>query len=164
MESNLNTLFDEKGLLVPDALKSVIGEIASEVTSIKKNLRNTDEKVRELDEEAPLNPAEADDISKAVKAKGCEVLGGRRSNAYNKFEAMPSGKKSYSLREMVYKDIYCEIKRNFGLINPETGSQLSYKKLRRKYFKGALNIIENYQPGIALSNDIEAENELGDIA
>lgn len=160
MTNNLNLLFDERGALVPDTLKNVIGEIANEVAGIKRSLRNTNEKVRELDEEAPLNPAEADDISKAVKAKGCEVLGGRKSNAYNKYEASPSGKKAYALRECVYKDIYYEIKRNFDLINQETGAQLSYKKLRRKYFNGALKIIEDYEPGIDLQNKIEAENEL----
>jgi len=150
MSNSLSILFDAKGALVPEALVKVIGGITDEVTIIRRSLKSTDEKVRILDEEAPLNPAEADDISKAVKAKGCQVLGGKNSPAYKKLD----------LRRMVFQDIYSEIKRNFGLINPETGSQLSYKKLRRKYFKGALNVIENYEPGISLQNDIETENDL----
>lgn len=156
-----NGLVDPEGLrTVLEFFKTGLSATQETVQDIKRNLRNTSEKVRELDEEAPLNPAEADDISKAVKAKGCEVLGGRKSRAYNLYEPTPGGKKAYTLRERVFKDIYLEIKRNYDMINPETGAQLSYKKLRRKYFKGAMNIIENYEPGISLLNDIEAENEL----
>ncbi len=151
--SNSLSIIDERGALVPEALVKVIGSITDEVTTIRRSLKTTDEKVRVLDEEAPLNPAEADDISKAVKAKGCAALGGKKAPAYQKLD----------LRKLVFQDIYSEIKRNFGLINPETGAQLSYKKLRRKYFKGALNVIANYEPGISLQNDIDAENDLGDI-
>ena len=160
MQSKSISLVTEHIISTPAVLADLLNEFSSnisklgdEVTNIRRNLKTTDEKVRVLDEEAPLNPAEADDISKAVKAKGCEVLGGKNSPAYKKID----------LRKMVFQDIYSEIKRNFGLINPNTGAQLSYKKLRRKYFKGALNVIEKYEPGISLQNDIDTENDLGDI-
>lgn len=58
-------------------------------------------------------------------------------------------------------DIYGEIKRQYGLIN-EKGIQLSYKKLKRKYLTGAFAVIDEYQPPIAIQNEIEAENELDD--
>ena len=151
--TNSLSLFDANGSLVPEALVNAIGSITDEVMSIKRNLRDTNSKVRELDEESPLNPAEADDLSNAIKTKVVYVLGGKKSPAY----------KNKELRSLVFQDAYAEVKRNFGLFNPDTGRQTSYKKLRRKYFKAALNIIEQYEPGISLQNDIEAENDLGDM-
>lgn len=76
-------------------------------------------------------------------------MGGKKSNAY----------KNTDLRKRVFMDIYGEVKRQYGLIS-ETGRQLSYKKLKRKYFKGALVVVDTYVAPVTLQNDIDAENEL----
>lgn len=108
--------------------------------------------LREIEEEYPLLPPEADDLSKAVQRKGVEAMGGKKSNAYaNK-----------DLRRKVYRDIYTEIKRNYGLID-EMGRQKSYKKLKRKNLKGALLIVEQYILPIGLENEVNEENDLGDV-
>jgi len=108
--------------------------------------------LREIEEEYPLLPPEADDLSKAVQRKGVEVMGGKNSNAYTNTD----------LRRKVYRDIYTEIKRNYGLID-EMGRQKSYKKLKRKNLKGALLIVEQYILPIGLENEVNEENDLGDV-
>lgn len=87
-----------------------------------------------------------------MQRKGVEVMGGKKSNAYA----------NTNLRRKVYRDIYTEIKRNYGLIDAD-GRQKSYKKLKRKYLKGAMIIIDNYEPPILLANEIDDENDLGDV-
>lgn len=79
-------------------------------------------------------------------------MGGKKSNAYTNTD----------LRRKVYRDIYTEIKRNYDLIDAN-GRQKSYKKLKRKYLKGAMTIIDNYEPPILLANEIDEENDLGDV-
>lgn len=140
-------------------------ELAKKIDEISRRLSNLENKEKQKDkvlvqhgrelqdikEEYPLLPPEADDLSKAVKRKGVEILGGKKSRAY----------KNKEIRTKVYRDIYGEVKRQYGL-SDEQGRQQSYKKLKRKYFKGALLIVDGYEAPVALYNDIEAENELGD--
>lgn len=116
---------------------------------VKKRLDNMSRFKRDVEEEYPILPPEADELSKEVRKKGVEILGGRNSNAYA----------DASLRKSVYRDIYYEIKREYGLID-EKGCQLSYKKLKRKHFKGALAVIADYVPPIGLQNEITSLNEL----
>ena len=116
---------------------------------VKKRLDNMSRFKRDVEEEYPILPPEADELSKEVRKKGVEILGGRNSYAYA----------DASLRKSVYRDIYYEIKREYGLID-EKGCQLSYKKLKRKHFKGALAVIADYVPPIGLQNEITSLNEL----
>ena len=111
-----------------------------------------DRKFKDIEEEYPLLPPEADDLSNAVRKKGVEVLGGKKSGAYQNKE----------VRQRVYRDIYGEIKRQYGL-EDETGRQLSYKKLKRKYLKGALAVVSEYVLPIALENEVLEANEVGAI-
>lgn len=108
-----------------------------------------DRELRDINEEYPLLPPEADDLSKEVKRKGVEVLGGKKSNAYA----------DKDLRKRVYMDIYGEVKREFGLVN-ERGGQLSYKKLKRKYLPGAYSVIHAYILPTVLEAEIESLNDL----
>lgn len=105
--------------------------------------------LRDIEEEYPLLPPEADDLSKEVKRKGVALMGGKKSNAYaNK-----------DLRSRIYRDIYGEVKREFGLINAR-GGQMSYKKLKRKYLPGAFNVVEAYILPTALQEEVESLNDL----
>ena len=132
-------------------LHSLIKSNAGKIEQLEKSTAQHGREIRNIEEEYPLLPPEADDLSNAVKKKGVSVLGGKKSNAYQ----------NTALRKQVYMDIYSEIKRQYGLIN-ENGAQQSYKKLKRKYLNGAFSVVENYEPPIAIANDIEAENELDD--
>lgn len=120
-----------------------------EIKTIKEKTARNEKDLTKIEEEYPLLPPEADDLSNAVKRKGVEVLGGKRSNAY----------KNKDLRTRTYRDIYSEIKRQYGLVD-EVGRQLSYKKLRRKYLKGAFAVVDSYVAPISIQNDIDSENDL----
>jgi hypothetical protein len=148
-----------KNELTADDINAIVLAIAdneqerdSEIKTLKVNEKRTSRALKDIEEEYPLLPPEADDISKAVRKKGVEVMGGKKSGAYN----------NKDLRTRVYRDIYGEVKRQCGL-EDVSGRQLSYKKLKRKYFKGALGIINEYVLPIALANEVEEENEINEM-
>lgn len=133
-------------------------DIASFIIEADKRFRRNEKEIatnsegyRKVRDEYTLLPAEADDISLAVRRKGVSVMGGKKSRAY----------KNVNLRQRVYRDIYGEIKRQYGL-EDEKGRKLGYKKLKRKHVQGALMVIEDYEPPIAIANEIDTENDLGD--
>ena len=107
---------------------------------------------REFKEDSHIDGAMQDDITKAVKAKGVQVMGGKKSEAY----------KNRGLRQKVYIDIYAEIKRQCGLVR-SNGKYLGYKHLPVKNFEMALNVIESYEPPISLENEILGLNEVTDL-
>ena len=145
--------------LTADDINAIVLAIAdneqgqdAEIKTLKINDKRKDRALKDIEEEYPLLPPEADDISRAVRKKGVEVMGGKKSGAY----------KNKDLRTRVYRDIYGEIKRQYGL-EDTSGRQLSYKKLKRKYFKGALDVIEEYVLPIALANEVDEENEIDEM-
>lgn len=145
--------------LTADDINAIVLAIAdneqgqdAEIKTLKINDKRKDRALKDIEEEYPLLPPEADDISRAVKRKGVEVMGGKKSGAYN----------NKDIRNRVYRDIYGEIKRQYGL-EDASGRQLSYKKLKRKYFKGALNVIADYVLPIALANEVDEENEIDEM-
>ena len=145
--------------LTADDINAIVLAIAdneqgqdAEIKTLKINDKRKDRALKDIEEEYPLLPPEADDISRAVRKKGVEVMGGKKSGAY----------KNKDLRTRVYRDIYGEIKRQYGL-EDTSGRQLSYKKLKRKYFKGALDLIEYYVLPIALANEVDEENEIDEM-
>lgn len=93
-------------------------------------------------EESPLFNIECEEISRAVRRKGVEVLGGKNAKAYA----------DKSVRSKVYTDIYCQLKRNFD-VN-------SYKAINRKFYFKALELIKEYKAPVTLSEDIQLLNGL----
>ena len=133
-------------------LLSLIKGNAGKIEALEKAQSKTSRTVRDMEEEYPLLPPEADDLSNVVRRVGCVALGGKNSEAYA----------DKNLRKRVYQDIYLEVKREYGLIN-EMGRQLSYKKLKRKYLHGAIALVEGYVPPVALQNEIDSLNEIEDF-
>lgn len=70
-----------------------------------KELKQVKADVIDLKNNMPLFNIECKDLQQAVRAKGCEVLGGYGSKAY----------KSNSIRQKVYIDIQHQLKREFGV-------------------------------------------------
>lgn len=138
--------------LTNEYLFQLITEQGKQITDIRKVISGHGQDIREIQEEYPLDPCMADDIQKEVKRKGVEVMGGKKSGAY----------KDKSIRTRVYQDIYTELKRQYGLVD-ENGSQQSYKRLKKKFFQGALNCIAGYELPIALANDVVAANEAEEL-
>lgn len=142
----------QKNELSAENINAIVLAFAENEKRQDKKINQHERGLQDIEEEYPLLPPEADDLSKAVRKKGVSVLGGKKSNAYQEDD----------IRKKVYRDIYSEIKRQYGLVD-ERGVQQSYKKLKRKYLNGAYIVIDNYEAPIALQNEIEALNELEDM-
>lgn len=111
-------------------------------------IRHVDNKVdalandlEQFKQELPLFGIDEDRIVTAVRRKGTECLGGKESNAYN----------DKSIHGKVFKDIYRELKRQFGI----TGT---YKQLKRNQCEKAVEIVEQYQLPMFLAEQIDACN------
>ena len=105
-----------------------------------KELKQVKADVTDLKNNMPLFNIECKDLQQAVRAKGCEVLGGYGSKAY----------KSNSIRQKVYIDIQHQLKREFGVSR--------YEAIKRQYLATAHMIVENYEPPTYLINEIYNAN------
>lgn len=116
-----------------EAIKHVdkkVDEVDTKVEDVKADLEN-------FKQEMPIFGVDENRITTAVHKKGVEVLGGKKSNAYN----------DKSMHKKVFGDIYRELKLQFGI----TGT---YKQLRRNQCDKAIEIIEAYQPPMFLAEQI----------
>lgn len=100
-----------------------------------------------LEFDIPLYGSEADEISGHVKRKGVSVLGGKKTEAY----------KDSNIRSKVYRDIYDQIKREFGIYSDD-GKLKSYKALKHKYIYEAHECIDAYEVPIYLKEMIDNAN------
>lgn len=100
-----------------------------------------------LEFDIPLYGSEADALSSHVKRKGVAVLGGKKSEAY----------KDNNIRSKVYRDIYDQIKREFGIYSDD-GKPKSYKALKRKYLYEAHECIDMYEVPMYLKEMIDNAN------
>ena len=105
-----------------------------------KELKQVKADVTDLKNNMPLFNIECKDLQQAVRAKGCEVLGGYGSKAY----------KSNSIRQKVYTDIQHQLKREFGVTR--------YEAIKRQYLATAHMIVENYTAPTYLINEIYNKN------
>lgn len=100
-----------------------------------------------LEFDIPLYGSEAVEISNHVKRKGVAILGGKQSEAY----------KDTNIRSKVYRDIYDQIKREFGIYSDD-GLPKSYKALKRKYLFDAHELIDTYKAPKYLQDLIDNAN------
>lgn len=107
-----------------------VDEVDTKVEDVRADLEN-------FKQEMPIFGVDENRITTAVHKKGVEVLGGKKSNAYN----------DKSMHKKVFGDIYRELKLQFGI----TGT---YKQLRRNQCDKAIEIIEAYQPPMFLAEQI----------
>lgn len=114
---------------------------------IASNLDKQSERMDKLEFDSPLYSCEAKEISDHVKRRGVKILGGKLSNAYN----------DNSIRSAVYRDIYNQIKREFG-INDGTSISKTYLALKRKYLADAHECIDAYQAPFCLQEQIDNAN------
>lgn len=112
-----------------------------------KELRQIDSRMDKLEFDIPLYGSEADELSSHVKRKGVAVLGGKKSEAY----------KDNNIRSKVYRDIYDQIKREFGIYSDD-GKPKSYKALKRKYLYEAHECIDMYEVPTYLKEMIDNAN------
>lgn len=132
------------GIVTVEDAKRVLLSFVDRVNDLEGNMKRL---ARDVKEDASLTMAEADAIQKAVKMRGTELLGGKKSSAYH----------DKTLRAKVFRDIHTEIKRQFGLYDA-TGKPLRYVYLQRKNKDRALSMVAGYELPAALYEDVEAAN------
>ncbi|MDU3369548.1 MAG: ORF6C domain-containing protein [Clostridioides difficile] len=106
-----------------------------------------EQRMDKLEFDIPLYGSEADELSGHVKRKGVQILGGKEAPAY----------KDAEIRSRVYRDMYDQIKREFGIYD-DSGRSKSYKALKRKYIADAHELIDCYQAPTCLEELIEEAN------
>ena len=108
-------------------LAQQVGTLGAEVTKLKTDM--------------PLYGCEIDEVQQHVKRKGVQCLGGKDSEAYA----------DGSIRSQVYKDIYSQLKREYGCVS-------TYKSIKRKYIADVHDFIDCYQLPTVLEEQITAAN------
>lgn len=114
-------------------------ELNNRVDSIEK-------KLEDFKRDMPLLGVETEKITNAIKRKGVEVLGGKRSNAY----------KDHSLRAKLYQDLHKDLRRQFGVS--------TYRAIKRNQCDKAVVIIQQYNPPMYLKEQIDGTNAQLNIA
>lgn len=108
-------------------------ELKAEIDSVKADLEK-------FKEDMPILGVEEGKITKAVKKRGIEILGGKEGNAY----------RDRSLRGKLYSDMHRELRRQFDVT--------TYKAIKRSQCDTALDMIKAYVPPMALGKQIEVSN------
>lgn len=110
------------------------------VTRVEKKADTLEERFNDFEQNLPILPEDADDVSKEVKKRVVELLGGKDSNAYH----------DKSLSQKVFMDAYRNLKSNFDVS--------SYKAIKRNRRDMAVQIAREYKPPLYLVEQIQAEN------
>lgn len=129
-----------------DFMKNLSTEMKAILMHDEK-LVKIESRMDKLEFDIPLYGSEADELSNHVKRKGVSVLGGKKSEAY----------KDSNIRSKVYRDIYDQIKREFGIYSDD-GKPKSYKALKRKYLYEAHECIDMYEVPTYLKEMIDNAN------
>lgn len=117
------------------------------ILMIDQKQMKMEQRMDRLEYDIPLYGSEADELSSHVKRKGVAVLGGKQSEAY----------KDTEIRSKVYRDIYDQVKREFGIYD-DSGRPQSYKALKRKYIADAHELIDCYEVPTYLEELISEAN------
>lgn len=110
------------------------------VTKVEQKTDTLEARFNDFEKNLPLLPEDADDVSKEVKKRVTEILGGKNSNAYH----------NRSLSQKVFMDAYRNLKGNFDVS--------SYKAIKRSRRDMAVQIAREYRPPLYLEEQINAEN------
>lgn len=110
------------------------------IKQVDSKVNTLEERFNDFEQNLPLLPEDADDVSKEVKKRVVELLGGKDSNAYH----------DKSLSQKVFMDAYRNLKSNFDVS--------SYKAIKRSRLDMAVQIAREYKPPLYLAEQIKAEN------
>ncbi len=110
-------------------------------TELNERVEKVEDKIYSLENDMPLYGCEIEEVSKHVKRKAVDVLGGKDSESY----------RDKSVRSQIFSDIYMQIKREYGLVS-------SYKSIKRKYIADVHDFIDRYEPPMVLDELIADTN------
>lgn len=129
------------GYEIPKSTSGQIQLLAQGYKELEEAVNSIKEDVTELKDNVPLYGCEIEEVSKHVKRKAVNVLGGKESEAY----------RDASIRSQLFSDIYAQIKREYGLVS-------SYKSIKRKYIADVHEFIDCYEPPMVLGEQIKDAN------
>lgn len=135
-----NAFIEKKSAGEPAPLQQQIQLIAQGTTELYQKVDTLAERMDNFEQNLPLLPEDADDVSKEIKKRVTELLGGKNSNAYH----------NKSLSQKAFKDAYRNLKSNFDVS--------SYKAIKRNRKDMAVQIAREYKPPLYLAEQIQAEN------
>lgn len=110
-------------------------------TELNERVEKVEDKIYSLENDMPLYGCEIEEVCNHVKRKAVNVLGGKKSEAYN----------DSCIRGKVFSDIYRQIKREYGLVS-------SYKSIKRKYLADVHDFVDCYEPPVVLAEMISDAN------
>ena len=132
--------FEKQPKSIPLTTAQQIQLLAQGNVELNQRVDTLAERMDNFEQNLPLLPEDADDVSREVKKRVVEVLGGKDSNAYH----------NRSLSQKVFKDAYRNLKSNFNIS--------SYKAIKRNRKDMAVQIAREYKPPLYLAEQIQAEN------
>lgn len=141
MDEVLPSIRKTGGYEIPKSTSGQIQLLAQGYTELEEAVNSIKEDVTELKDNVPLYGCEIEEVSKHVKRKAVNVLGGKESEAY----------RDASIRSQLFSDIYAQIKREYGLVS-------SYKSIKRKYIADVHEFIDCYEPPMVLGEQIKDAN------
>lgn len=115
-------------------------QVDSKVNALSDSLSTVRQDLEQFKDDLPLLGIEESRITRAVKKKGVECLGGKQAPAY----------KDKSLRARLYCDMHQQLRREFDVS--------SYKAIRRSQADTAVSIIQRYTPPLAMADTIRTVN------
>ena len=127
-------------LQIPMSTSSQIRLLAQGNMELEQKIDGVAEDLQTFKTDLPMLPVELDEVSKAARRKGVEVMGGKDSAAYA----------DRSLVSKVYRDIYGQIHRQFGVE--------SFKAIKRRDEAKVIEIIKGYELPIVLLDEVKAAN------
>lgn len=110
------------------------------IKQVDSKVNTLEARFNDFEQNLPLLPEDAEGVSKEVKKRVVEVLGGKESNAYH----------DKSLSQKVFMDAYRNLKGNFD-VN-------SYKAIKRNRKDAAIQIAREYKPPLYLAEQIRDKN------
>lgn len=97
---------------------------------VDKRVTKVEHRIDHIENDMPLFGAESDELSAHIRRRGAELLGGKKTEAYL----------DNAIRQRVYRDIYNQLRREFGIYDDE-GKMKSYKALKRRISRMHMNLL-----------------------
>ena len=114
---------------------------------LNERVEKVEDKLDSLENDMPLYGCEIEELKNHISRRAISILDGKNSEAY----------KDASIRGTVYKDIYRQLKREYGYAS-------SYKSLKRKYLADAHEFVDCYAAPTYLQEQITDANAQQSVA
>ena len=137
----LPTIRKTGGYNKPMSTAEKIKLLAQGNEELNERVEKVEDKLDSLENDMPLYGCEIEELKNHISRRAISILDGKNSEAY----------KDASIRGTIYKDIYRQLKREYGYAS-------SYKSLKRKYLADAHEFIDCYAAPTYLQEQITDAN------